>query len=417
MKYCTRCVYPANHPLNITFDDLGVCSGCRVHEEKDQLDWSQREERLLELLDEYRCNGKKQYDCIIPVSGAKDSYFIVHKVKNIYKLNPLLVSFNHQYNTKLGIRNLEKLRTEFDCDLMTMTIDPNLAKKLVRETLQKLGSIYWYIHAGSKTFPVQIAARFGIPLIIWGAHQGLDQVGMFSHLDEVKMTRKYRKEHDLMGVDAEDLIDISFNLSVNEMRRFMYPSDAQIEKHTIRGIYLGNYLRWDSKTQHEKMIKLYGYETGKQTRTFNTYEDVDSFMYSDVHDYIKFLKFGYGKVSDHVSREIRLKRMTRDEGIELVMKYQDKAPNYLPMFLRWAKITERDFYNAMNKHRDPEIWKKNNAGEWELSDDIYSHRNDTGVDNVELEKIGNWDYQLTGSRAPNDIEDDLVLMMRGFVED
>lgn len=416
MQYCTRCVYPANHPLNITFDEQGVCSGCRVHEEKVYLDWSQREAKLHDLLGQYRNKGGKQYDCVVPVSGAKDSYFIVHQVKNVYKLNPLLVSFNTQYNTKLGIRNLELLRTVFDCDLMTMTIDPNLAKRLVRATLEKIGSMYWYVHAGSKTFPVQIAARFGIPLIIWGAHQGLDQVGMFSHCDEVEMTQKYRREHDLMGVDAESLIDDASGFTEKVMRRFLYPSDAQIEKHAIRGIYLGNYLRWDSKTQHEKMIDLYGYETAEQTRTFNTYEDVDSFFYSDAHDYIKFLKFGFGKVSDHASREIRLKRMTREEGIDMVMKYQKKQPNYLPLFLHWAGITEQEFYSAVNKHRDPSIWEENKSGKWILRDSLVNHRDDQGVDQVRLEKQENSEYRITHPRDPSAVEDDLVLMMRGYVE-
>src|SRR3989344_1553061 len=206
MNYCTRCLYPANHPLGITFDKEGVCSGCRIHEEKDLPDWGGREEKLKEILKQFKNKDGKNYDCIIPVSGARDSYFIVHMIKNVYGMHPLLVTYNKHYNTRLGIRNLAYLKTLFGCDLLTLTVSSQRVKKITRHTLKKMGSIYWHCLAGQTVFPVQIAVRFKIPLIIWGAHQGLDQVGQFSHLDEVEMSRRYRKDHDVMGFEAEDLI-------------------------------------------------------------------------------------------------------------------------------------------------------------------------------------------------------------------
>ena len=323
MRYCKRCLYPENHPLGIVFDDQGVCSGCRIHDEKDIIDWKERGKKLREILNKFRNKDNKNYDCIIPVSGARDSYFIVHIIKNVYKMHPLLVSYNKQYNTKRGIRNLAYLRTIFGCDFNMLTVSPITVKKITRYTVKKLASIYWHCLAGQTVFPVQIAVRLKIPLIIWGVHQGCDQVGMFSHLDEVEMTRKYRKNHDLMGFEAEDLIDGKEGITENDVQAFKYPHDKEIEKVGVRGIYLGNYIRWDSKKQHELMIKLYGYETAEQRRTFDAYNDVDCFNYSDLHDYIKFLKWGYGKVTDQASREIRLKKLTRQEGVELVKKYQN----------------------------------------------------------------------------------------------
>ena len=206
MKYCKRCLYPENHPLNITFDNEGVCSGCRIHEEKDVLDWDLRIEKLKKLVEPYKKSSRSINNCIVPVSGARDSYFIVHIVKNILGLNPLLVTYNKHYNTLLGIRNLSYLKTLFGCPLFNMTVSPECVKKITHETINKMGSIYWHCIAGQTVFPVQIAYNFKIPLIIWGAHQGIDQVGMFSHLDEVEMTRKYRKEHDLMGYEADNEI-------------------------------------------------------------------------------------------------------------------------------------------------------------------------------------------------------------------
>lgn len=416
MNYCQRCLYPANHPLNITFDDEGVCSGCRVHEEKDALDWGERLEKLKRIAAEYRVKTRSIHDCIVPVSGARDSYFIVHMVKNILGLHPLLVTYNKHYNTRTGIRNLAYLRTLFGCDIMTMTVGPERTKRVTRETLRQRGSMYWHCLAGQTAFPVQIAVKFKIPLIIWGAHQGVDQVGMFSHLDEVEMTRKYRKEHDLMGLEAEDLLENAEELTLADIEPFRYPHDREIEAVGVRGIYLGNYVRWDSKAQHEMMIREYGYESLAQQRTFDTYNDVDCFHYSGLHDYIKFLKWGYGKVTDHASREIRLKRLTREEGIEWVRRYEPVRPADTSLFLDWISMEEKEFWSILDKHRDPRIWQRDEEGEWRLMDTILNHRNTPGVEKARLEKTGTCNFMLTPSKTPHLKEDKYVLVGRGWVD-
>ena len=252
MKYCKRCLYPANHPLNLMFDDEGICSGCRVHEEKDTIDWKPRLDKLKSILDQYKNIPGNNYDCIIPLSGARDSYFIVHTIKNVFGMNPLLVTYNKHYNTAEGVRNLANLRIQFDCDIMSLTVNPETVKNITRATMRKFGSIYWHCLAGQTVYPVQMAVKFKIPLIIWGAHQGIDQVGMFSHLDEVEMTRKYRKEHDLMGFEAEDLVDEFDGINKEDIVQFVYPDDKEIESVGVRGIYLNNYIRWDSKNSMNK---------------------------------------------------------------------------------------------------------------------------------------------------------------------
>ena len=160
IKFCNRCLYSEKHPLNLTFDEEGICSGCRVHEEKDNLDWKKREEKLRGLLEQYRCKSGNNYDCIIPVSGARDSYFIVHLIKNKFKMNPLLVSYNKHYNTDIGVRNLANLRTKFNCDIITKTVNPDSIKKITRQTLHRLGSLYWHCIAGETVFPVQASSKW-----------------------------------------------------------------------------------------------------------------------------------------------------------------------------------------------------------------------------------------------------------------
>ena len=376
MKFCKRCLYPQNHALNIIFDKNGICSGCKIHEEKDYLDWKSREKKLLKILEYYRNSTQSNYDCIIPVSGGKDSYFIVDTIKNKYKMNPLLVSFNKTFNTKVGIRNLQYLKTIFGCDMIQSTPNPLFAKKIVKHTFEKFGNIYWLNHLGTTTFPVQIAHRFKIPLIIWGAHQGIDQVGMFSHTDEVEMTRKYRKEHDLFGFEAMDMTSTKDDILEKDLIKYNYPTDEEINNIGIRGIYLGNYIRWDSKVQHENMIQKYNYQTMKQTRTFIPYDNVDCFMYSDLHDYLKFLKFGYSKVHDHVSREIRLGHITKDKGITLINKYKSIKPKNINIFLKWIDL-DINWYNNLVLNFKNDIDVKNNINiKIDYIDNSYTNTDD-----------------------------------------
>ncbi len=416
MRTCTRCLYADNHPLYLTFDEQGVCSGCRVHEEKDIFNWEERKDKLKIILNNYKNTSGNNYDCIIPVSGARDSYFIVHTVKKVFGMNPLLVTYNKQYNTDLGIRNLANLRILFDCDIMTLTVNPETVKKITRATMRKSGSIYWHCLAGQTVYPVQVAVKFKIPLIIWGAHQGIDQVGMYSHLDEVEMTRKYRKEHDLMGYEAEDLVSQLDNISENDVKPFLYPDDKELERVGVRGIYLNNYIRWDTKAQHEEMIRLYDYETGLQTRTFDNYNDIDCFNYSDVHDYIKFLKHGYSKVTDHACREIRLKRLTREEAVELVKKYRNKKPENLTLFLEWLGLSENAFNFLIDQHRNKKIWKRNENWEWEMITDPLEKAQTidiTDVNAVRLDKKENCEFVLTAGKRPGYSDDHYILIGKG----
>jgi N-acetyl sugar amidotransferase len=418
MQYCQRCLYPANHPLGIVFDDDGVCSGCRIHEEKDELDWPSRAERLRRIFEEYRSKTERTFDCIVPVSGARDSYFIVHTVKESFGMKPLLVNYNKHYNTHLGIRNLAYLRTLFDSDFVQVAPSPEVLKRITRNTVDLMGSIYWHILAGQSVFPVQTAVRLKIPLIVWGFHQGLEQVGMFSHLDEVEMTRKYRKDHDLMGFEAEDLLAQCDDLSVADLEQFIYPQDKELEKVGVRGIYLDNYLRWDSKSQHEKMFDMYGYETLDQHRTFDRYMHVDCMHYAGLHDYTKYLKWGYGLVTDHASREIRLRRMTREQGIEMVRRYQDVRPHDEKIFLDWLEMSACEFYRHVDKHRDPRIWNRDEDGNWQLNDSVQHHVSDPGVDSAAQSVLldANTEFMLVPPKDSASIEFRQRILARGWVD-
>lgn len=366
LSFCRRCLYGTSHPLGLTLDDEGICSGCRVHEEKDRLDWDARWRLLEGIVAPYRSETGQTYDCIVPVTGANDSYFIVHIVKERLGLNPLLVTYNRYYNTPLGIRNLANLRIRFNCDIVVQNINPVSVKKLTRAAIRELGSMHWPTLAGQTVFPVQTAVRYQVPLIVWGAHQGLEQVGMFSHEHEVEMTRRYRKDHDLLGVEAESLMSIFDTVREEDVWQYRYPDDDALNRVGVRGVYLGNYVRWDPKAQHEQMMASHGYETSAFDRTFDCYDHVDDYNYMDVHDALKLYKHGYSKVTDHASREIRHGRLSREEGLALVRAHEQRPPRYEDLFCKWLGIDRRGLQFLLDRHRNPEFWTETRPRVWEF---------------------------------------------------
>ena len=415
MKLCNRCMYPENHALNLILDAEGVCSGCRVHEEKYTTDWDAKEQELTAILGQYKDRTGSSYDCVIPVVGSGDDFFVVDMVKNKFGLNPILVTYNTHFSTKVGVRNLARLVTELDCDHMMSTVGPDIIRDITKVTLEKFGDMYWHVLAGSQTFPVQVATKLNIPLVIWGVNGWLDQVGMFSHDDRVEMTKKVRKEHALRGVDAEALLGVSDNITAKDLQAFTYPTDQQLEKSRVRGLYLGNYVLWDSQKQIEGMIEKYGYETHVQERTFNTYESIHCFNNASVHDYVKYLKFGYGKVNDHVARDIRLKRMDKATGRALINQYLEVKPAALQVFLDWVGLSEEEFMDYIDPFRDPNAWEKDAAGNWQCKGSVLNADIDM-TSGVELEVTDPRDYKLTDVLEDQSGFDEYILLGRTYMD-
>jgi N-acetyl sugar amidotransferase len=384
MKYCQRCVCPENYAIPLTFDEAGVCSACRVHEEKDKVDWSDREKKLTAILDRYRSKNSKNYDCVIPVSGGKDSWFQTYLMKVVYKMNPLLVTFNHQMNTQRGIRNMNNMVKQFEVDHIRFTANPSAIKRLSKYSIKKMGDMFWHSHCGIYTYPVQIAVKFNIPLLIWGEQGFMDLGGMFSHYDMVEMTKKFRVEHSLRGFDWNDMISKEYNITEKDLLWAKYPQDEDLERVGVRGIYLGNFLPWNHKKHTELMIKEYGFESGPEHRSFNLYENVEDHVSNGLNDYLKYLKFGYGRSTDHASIDIRFGRMTREEGIKMVMKYDHQEPYDIRIYMRYANLTKKEIYQSVESMRDPRAWQKNKKGTWKLIDPIANHIKDPGVEDARL---------------------------------
>lgn len=383
MRYCARCVYPENARPAIIFDELGVCSGCRYHESRSRADWTARERLLREMLAEHAAKAREAgtvYDCLIPVSGGKDSHYQVHLLKHVYGLNPLLVTYNHNFNTPLGVRNLANLVKRMGCDLIRVSSNTASVRRVARYMTQKVGDITWHYHAGIRTVPFQIAVKYRIPLIVWGEHGYAELTGMFRLEDMVEYTKWTRQEHDMRGYEPEDLVGEESGLSLQDMAPFIYPTDEEIEALGVRGIYLSNFMDWDALAQAKLVIGRYGFDVLRQRRerTFALYTKTDDHA-NDVHDYLKYLKFGYGRATDDVSTEIRHGRMTREDGIELVQEYDAARPRSLDAYLKFLGLTEAEFEDAITPMRDPKIWQRDATGRWRVTDSVAAHVDDPGV--------------------------------------
>ena len=383
MRYCARCLYPENAKPTIIFDEQGICSGCRHHEARHRIDWAAREAKLRPLLIEYRDRSRAEgnvYDCIVPVSGGKDSHFQVHLIKNVYGLNPLCVTFNHCFNTALGIQNLNNLVVKFGVDLIRFTASPESVRKIAQYMIKRVGDLTWHYHAGIMTVPFQVSVRYRVPLIIWPEHYG-ELTGVFTLDDMVEFTKWVRQEHDMRGIEPEDIVnDPASGITKRDLFPYTYPSDKEIEEVGVRGIFLTNYMYWDAKSQAELVIERYGFQplTWRRDRTFSLYAKTDDHA-NEVHDYMKYLKFGYGRATDDASTEIRYGRMTREEGIEMVRQYDHVRPKSLDVYLKFLGMTEAEFEGALERMRDHSIWERH-GGRWHVKDSAVNYTNDSGVE-------------------------------------
>jgi len=362
MKFCNRCLYPDTKP-ELQFNDQGICSACTNYEWKQTVNWNEKKSELKQILEKYRSKDGKNYDCIIPVSGGKDSTYQTYVIKEEFGLNPLVVNFHPLDQTVIGRKNLENLK-KLGVDCIEFTANPNVYLKMAKFGLTELGDFQWPEHIGIFTIPVQIAVRYKIPLIIWGENPQLEYGGPISVSTNTILDREWNEKHGgyfLDKIRPEDMTKYGFEL--NDLKPYLYPSDEEIRKIGITGIFLGSYINWNIFQQLEFVKKL-GFNENDELKegTYDKWENLDVY-FTVFHDYFKFLKYGFGRATDHASIEIRYDRITREEGLKLVKKSEGKIPRkYLKQFLESAKITEVEFHKICDKFTNMELFKKDGNG-------------------------------------------------------
>ena len=363
MKYCKKCVMPDTKP-DLFFDKEGVCDACRSAEAKETaIDWGAREKELEEILEKHRNKDGSNYDCIVPVSGGKDSHFQTYIIKKKYGLNPLCACFEATNRTPLGRSNLTNLKN-LGVDLIVFEKNPIVYKKLCLEGFRRVGDHEWPNHLGIFTVPVRVAVNYKIPLIIWGENSQLEYGGPDFIKTKPLFNRRYLEEFTgLLGNRAEDMIGVA-GIMRADMLPYIYPSDEELGAVGIKGIFLGDYMKWDAKPQVE-LMKKHGFsvkEDGPVEGTYTNYENLDDNMVA-IHDYLKFVKFGFGRATDHACIDIRNHRLTRDEGVDLVKKYDGKFPHKgYAEFLEFFQITPEEFFKIIDSFTNKALFTTDEKG-------------------------------------------------------
>lgn len=349
-----------------------VCNACLNSEKSKSVDWPSRRILLNDRIN--RIRSDKNYDVVIGVSGGKDSYFQTHFAINELNLKPLLVTYHGNNYLPEGQDNLERMRHIFDVDHIVFRPSERVLIKMNRIGFRLQGDMNWHAHCGIFTVPIQIAARFGISLVLWGEHGFTDLSGMFSLEDFNEFTYRDRVENALRGYDWDSFTDnglellgredLKEGLSEKDLKWGQYPSDLELRKSNTHGLYLGNYIPWSGNQNAELVKKLYGWREARYPfqRTYRKISNIDDMHENGIHDYLKFIKFGYGRATDHASKDIREGLLTREEGIEMVNLYDAVRPTKdLDRWLSYVNMTEHEFDAIADSFRSPKVWWKENG--------------------------------------------------------
>lgn len=370
MRYCRTCVMPDTRP-GIQFDSEGVCSPCRNYENRATVDWDKRWSELEALADEYRgCNGD-YYDCIIAASGGKDSHYQVHVFKDLLGMNPLLVSVDNFSWTETGRMNWANIRTRFGVDAHMMSLNPRTCKTMFRKAFERLGSPTWYFDMAIYAYPPQIAAKLGIPLVIYGENTNYERGGP---LKSDTPNALLQIENDVVKpVPWEEWLDDE--VGWKDVQPAIHLTKEQLAAASIRGVFLSYYTPWSSIGNWE-YARSVGFkdldDTGEWNRegTWNQYDQIDTIGYI-VHTWMKFLKFGHWLATDYLSLYVREGAISREEAVKIVNEEEYKLDKYmLRDFLSFCDYDESEFWEIAERFANREIVEKRN-GVWRLVEPCY----------------------------------------------
>ena len=364
LTYCKKCVMPSTKP-DLHLDEEGVCNACRSYENRKEVDWPQRRAQLVEILDKYRQENGSNWDCIVPVSGGKDSTFQVLQMLEL-GMNPLCVTATTCDVTDIGRRNIENIK-KLGVDYVEFSPNPLVRSKLNKIGLTQVGDISWAEHVGIFTIPVRAAVQFNIPLIVWGENSQNEYGGPAAAAESNTLNRRWLEEFGgLLGLRVSDLVGVE-GLSRKDLIPYFYPDDSELSGVGVTGLFLGHYVPWDGLS-NVLVAQAFGFET-PPTPTLGSmvnYENLDNYQVA-IHEYFKFLKFGFGRATDHACLHIRRGRLTRDMGLEIVKRLDGKFPSEylgkaLSETLKPLQMSVDDFVKICDKFTNKKIFKRDSTG-------------------------------------------------------
>lgn len=361
MRYCKKCIMPDTRPEQV-FDAEGVCDACRSAERKhEKIDWRERKKEFKNILDKYRCKDGSSWDCLIPVSGGKDSCYQAYTMKYEYGMNPLCCNFIPCEMTEIGLKNILFLR-DLGFDMVQVGANRKIYRQMVRKGFFDLGDCCWPEHIGIFTAPIRVAVQYKIPLIIWGENSQLEYGGPASKRENNYLDRNWLEQFQMLGYRISDLYLEGFDRK--DLLVFEYPNDKEIEEVGVTGLFLGYYHKWDSLA-NAQLMKSMGWHAneGPVEGSYYDFENLDCKWITGLHDYMKFLKYGYGRATDELCIEIRNGRIDRDVAIKIVKDYEGKIPHkYLKDFLDFAGCSEEEFHQTLERFTNKKIFLTDENG-------------------------------------------------------
>jgi len=363
LKYCVRCVMPHTKP-DLHIDEEGVCNACRAYEQRKEVDWDQRRRELDEVLKKYRRNGE-HWDCIVPVSGGKDSTYQVIRMLQL-GLNPLCVTATTCDLAPIGRENIDNIK-HLGVDYIEFSPNPLVRARLNRIGLTEVGDISWPEHVGIFTIPVRAAVQFNVPLIVWGENSQNEYGGPAAAAQDNVLTRRWLEEFGgLLGLRVNDLSD-AYGIQQRHLLPYQYPTDEELRRVGVTGLFLGHYLPWDGLS-NALIAQANGFKSlGRAVEgSMVDYENLDNHQ-TGIHDYFKFLKFGFARATDIACLHVRRNRISRQDALEIVRKQDGKFPwTYLgkPVadILRPLDMTVDEFIAVCDRFTNKKIFKRDGAG-------------------------------------------------------
>jgi len=368
---------------DLHLDAEGICNACRSYEGRKEIDWDQRAIELEQVLEKYRHRGGDNWDCIVPVSGGKDSTYQVVRMLQ-FGLNPLCVTSTTCDLTTIGRKNIENLK-RLGVDYIEFSPNPLVRAKLNRIGLMQVGDISWAEHVGIFTIPVRAAVQFNVPLIVWGENSQNEYGGPAAAAGNNVLNRRWLEEFGgLLGLRVTDMVGQE-DIEAKHLISYTYPTDAELARVGVTGLFLGHYIPWDglSNTLISVANGFTSYEKAAEGSLVN-YENLDNYQ-TGIHDYFKYIKFGFGRATDHACLHIRRGRMTRQDGLDAVKRLDGRFPweylgKSLADVLEPLEISVDEFIRICDNFTNKRIFRRDVAGN--LLKDRYGNLTKLNADNV-----------------------------------
>jgi len=366
MKWCTSCVLPDSRPNLLILED-GVCNACRGHKMKADIDWESRRQDFNSLVEDAKSRSSESYDCLVPVSGGKDSTWQAVTCLEA-GLRVLAVTWRAPGRTAIGQKNLDNL-ISLGVDHMDFSVSPAVEKKFMLKTLVEAGSPAIPMHLALFNLPLTFAIQFGIPLVVWGENSAAEYGSLDNTDTGMELNSHWLSRYGVSGATtAKDWI--SDQLSKKELIPYLTPDSMALEKANITSVFLGHYFEWDPEVS-SRIAAAHGFRASIAPKTgIYNFADIDDDFIS-VHHWLKWYKFGFTRAFDNLSLEIRNGRITRREAIATLREYGEGRPDDdIKSLCDFLGLSVEEFFKIADSFRDPKVWTRSPNGGWMISEFI-----------------------------------------------